>query len=117
MIDLSALVLGPTMAVFADPVALTPTVSMPKALAYPTRGIFSQRPVRVDDGSGTGNYWSTLETTLGIRLVDFPVPPKQGDSLVRAGVTWFVWDINIDGQGGASLVIKQQRPQDDDGDA
>ena len=107
MIDWDALVLAPAMTVFADPIALTPTVSIPNALAYPARGVFAEKPVRVEVENG--GYISTLETTLGIRLADFPMPPKQGDSLVRAGVTWFVWDVNPDGQGGASLAIKQQR--------
>ncbi len=75
---------------------------------------------------------STMETTLGIRLRRFlPAAPKQGDSVLIGGAdlqlarpvlpdrprlttiggaTWFVWDVNPDGQGGASLVIKQQRP-------
>ena len=106
-VDWDALVLAPSMAVFSDPIALTPTVSMPGALAYPARGIFAQRPTRWK--TAEGGLLTTLETTLGIRLADFPVPPRQGDSLVRAGVTWFVWDVNADGQGGASLSIKLQR--------
>ena len=96
------------MAVFSDPIALTPTVSMPGALGYPARGIFAQKPTRWE--TAEGGLLTTLETTLGIMLADFPVPPKQGDSLVRGGVTWFVWDVNLDGQGGASLSIKQQKP-------
>ena len=106
-VDWDALVLAPTMTVFADPIALTPTVSMPGALAYPARGIFAQRPTRWE--TAEGGLLTTMETTLGIRLADFPVPPRQGDSLVRLGVTWFVWDVNADGQGGASLSIKLQR--------
>jgi hypothetical protein len=106
-LDFGALVLGPTMAVFSDPIALTPTVSIPGALAYPARGIFAQRPTRWE--TAEGGLVTTMESTLGIMLADFPVPPRQGDSLVRAGVTWFVWDVNLDGQGGASLSIKQQR--------
>ena len=111
-LDFAALVLGPAMAVFADPIALTPTVSIPGALAYPARGIFAQKPVRWE--TAEGGLLTTLETTLGIMLADYPVPPKQGDSLVRAGVTWFVWDVNADGQGGATLTLKERRRTDAD---
>lgn len=106
--DFASLVLGPCMDVFADPIMLTPTKSQPQAAAYPAQGIFAQKPVRIE--TENGGYLISLETTLGIRLADYPVPPKQGDSLVRSGVTWFVWSVTLDGQGGASLHIQTQRP-------
>ena len=103
-LDFSALVLGSAMAVFADPIALTPTVSIPGALAYPARGVFAvkQVTVRLEEG-----LFTDQQPTLGIKLADYPVPPKQGDSFVRAGVAWTIWDVQPDGQGGADLVLKE----------
>ena len=107
MIDWDSLVLSPLQSVFSDPIAYAPTVSQPGAAPFLARGIFAQRPTRWE--TAEGGLLTTLETTLGIMLADYPVPPRQGDSLVRSGVTWFVWDVNADGQGGASLSIKMQR--------
>ena len=107
-LDFAALVLGPAMAVFADPIVLTPTASLPGAPAYAARGVFAQKPVQVQvEGGG---FMSDVQPTLGIALSDFPTPPKQGDSFVRTGITWFVWDIVPDGQGGADLTIKETSP-------
>ena len=62
-----------------------------------------QVTVRTDEGEFTDQ-----QPTLGVRLADYPVPPKQGDSLLRAGVTWSIFDVQPDGQGGADLVLKQE---------
>lgn len=131
MIDFDALVLAPCMSVFGQRVVVTPTVSQPNAPAFVAQGVFAQRPTRWE--TAEGNFVTTMETTLGIRLADFYLPPKQGDSVLIGGAdisgslgpgtlqivpnlttiggtNWFVWDINADGQGGASLTIKLQRP-------
>ena len=106
-LDFASLVLGPAMAVFADPIALTPTVSQPGALAYPARGVFAVKQVTIRTEEG---LFTDQQPTLGISLADYPVPPKQGDSLVRAGIAWVVWDIQPDGQGGADIVLKETAP-------
>lgn len=101
------MVLVPAMAVFSDPIVLTPTASIPGAPAYLARGVYAvkQVTVRTDEGMFTDQ-----QPTLGIKLADYPVPPKQGDSLVRTGVTWAVWDVRPDGQGGADVVLKETDP-------
>lgn len=103
--DFASLVLGPAMAVFSDPIVFTPTVSQPGVAAFPARGVYAvkQVTVRLEDGG----IFTDQQPTLGIKLADYPVPPVQGDSFVRAGVTWNVWDVQPDGQGGADLVLKQ----------
>ncbi len=107
MFDFASLVLGPAMAVFADPITFTPTVSQPGVAAFPARGVYASKPVDIRVEGGT---MSDVQPTLGIKIDDYPVAPKQGDSFVRAGITWFVWDIKPDGQGGADLIIKETSP-------
>ena len=107
MIDFSALVLGPAMAVFGAPILFTPTASQPGIPAYPARGVFAVKQVTVREEE---IVFTDQQPTLGIKLADYPVPPKQRDSFVRAGVTWFVWDVQPDGQGGADLVLKETAP-------
>lgn len=103
-VDWDALVLAPAMAVFSDPIVLTPTVSQPSAAPFLACGVFAVKQVTVQTAEGE---FTDQQPTLGIRLADFPVPPKQGDSFVRAGVVWNIYDVQPDGQGGADLVLKQ----------
>ena len=105
MIDFAALVLGPAMAVFGQPITLTPVASQPGKPAYPARGVFASKPVqiRLDDGG----IHSTVQPTLGIRLVDYAVPPMQDDLVVIPGVgTFAIADVNPDGQGGADCPLR-----------
>ena len=102
--DFAGLVLGPAMAAFADPIVFTPVKSQPGVAAFPARGVYAvkQVTVRTDEG-----IFTDQQPTLGIMLADYPVPPMQDDTFVRAGVTWSVWDVQPDGQGGADLILKQ----------
>lgn len=107
MINFSALVLGPAMGVFGQPIVFTPTASQPGAAPFTARGIYAvkQVTVRTDDG-----IFTDQQPTLGIRIgpaPDFPVMPEQGDSFVLNGTTWNVFDWQPDGQGGVDLVLKQ----------
>ena len=81
-IDWSALVLGPAMATFGQPVTVTPTVSQPGAPAYAATGVYTSKPVQIPlEGGG---YHSTVEPRLGIQLAAFAVMPMQGDTVVLA---------------------------------
>lgn len=92
------------MAVFSDPIAFTPAASQPGAAPFLARGVFAVKQVTVKTDQGE---FTDQQPTLGIRLADYPVPPKQGDNLLRTGMVWNVYDVQPDGQGGADLVLKQ----------
>lgn len=112
-IDFSALVLGPAMATFGQPITVTPTASQPGALAYSTKpdgispltGVYASKPVQIPLENGT--YHSTVQPTLGIRLADFAVAPMQDDTVVIGALGKFlIVDVNPDGQGGADCPLR-----------
>ncbi len=103
--DFSSLVLAPAMAVFAQPITVTPVASQPGAPAYPARGSWSWKPAEEELPDGT--YHSTNQPALGIRLADFAVPPKQNDTVVTAQGAFTIIDVVPDGQGGADLKLRQ----------
>jgi hypothetical protein len=125
-LDLSALVLGPNMDVWAKPVTVTPIKSQPGQSAYSAQGIWTQSDIDVLLDGGERLASSTL--TLGIKLDDFAaagagVWPAVGDQIsvlrsdipgLAAGVTGsanFVIDVvRPDGQGGAKLTLKALTP-------
>lgn len=43
--------------------------------------------------------------TLTVRLADMATHPQQGDTLTTDGAGYEVRDVQLDGQGGASLVL------------
>eukprot|EP01037_Dinobryon_pediforme_P017838 gene17838-18066_t len=92
------------MATFGQPVTVTPTKSQPGAAAYLSRGVFDmqQQSVMLEDGSEL----ASTKRTLGIRLADYPVPPRQGDFLTLGSDNYQVDSFTADGQGGAELVLK-----------
>ncbi len=104
MIDFGALVLGPAMAAFGQPITVTPVVSQPGAPAYQARGSFSFKPVQIPLNDGT--YHSTNQPALGIRLADFAVAPKQDDTVVMQQGKFVIADIVPDGQGGADIMLR-----------
>lgn len=95
------------MAVFGAPISFTPTASQPGVPAFPARGVYAVKQVTIRQDE---TIFTDQQPTLGIKLADYPVPPKQGDRFVLAGVAWFVWDVQPDGQGGADLVLKETAP-------
>lgn len=103
--DFSGLVLAPNMDIFARDLIVTPFASQPGSPAYPARGIFSSKPVIIETAT---HYHSTTQPTLGIKLDEFPVTPLQQDQIedVETGITYTIADITPDGQGGASIVLK-----------
>lgn len=103
MIDFGALVLGPAMATFAQPITVTP--QQPGAVRYPARGSYSSRPVEIQISDG--NVQRSHEIKLGIRLSEFPALPAQGDVITMTQGSFVIYDVMIDGQGGADLSIRQ----------
>ncbi len=105
MIDFAGLVLAPAMAVFGRPISVTPLASQPGVSAYPARGIYALKPVQILLEDGT--VQSTNQPTLGIRLPDFAVAPKQQDLVAFDLGSFVVTDVVPDGQGGADMVLRK----------
>ena len=115
MIDFAALALGPGISVFARPISVRPVQSQPSKPAYSARGVWNSRNVEV--ATTDNRLLNTRTLTIGIRLSEFPVPPKTRDivdvpaylSLPAENTLW-IDDIDLDGQGGATLFLKRGVP-------
>ncbi len=106
MIDWAGLVLAPAMAVFGQPITVTPTKSQPKAAPYAACGVYACKPVQ-EVIEGTELVHQTHQHTLGIRLPDYPVPPAQGDGLAMPQGSFLVTNVEADGQGGGTLILRK----------
>ena len=120
MIDFDALVLAPCVGLFGRPITVTPTASqpgdpaavppVPPGLPYLATGVWASRPIDVPTEQG---IMSSQAHTLGIRALDFPIPPAAGDyveipaagSLPAIGLC-LIEDTDDDGQGGVALSLK-----------
>ena len=103
-IDFDALVLGPAMAAFGQPIMLTPVKSQPGVAAYAARGVYTSKPIQIQ--LEDGGYHSTVQPTLGIRLGEFATAPMQGDRIGMPQGNFEIADVLPDGQGGADLVLR-----------
>ena len=105
--DFDNLVLSPCMAAFGVTVTVTPLKSQPTAEPYTATGVYdrSESIVMMADGS----EMASTNVTLGIRLSDFTVPPREGDKIALNGKTYKVDALFPDGQGGADLRLKEVR--------
>ncbi|WP_166304290.1 head-tail joining protein [Bradyrhizobium sp. 2S1] len=118
--DFSSLVLAPGMNAFARVCTFYPRVSQastvsadnPNGAPYVGRGVYSSRPVDVQMQDGT--IFSDQETSLGIRLAEFPVAPEIGDRIKVDGIDGLYWvgDVDTDGQGGATILLRNTAPQE-----
>ena len=107
MIDFDALVLAPAQNILGAAIFVLPTLSQPLRSAYPARGIYEavQQTVILEGGE----EMSTTRRTLGIRLSEFPIPPRQGDSIIMGADTYLIDSSTPDGQGEAVLSLKATR--------
>lgn len=104
MIDFSALVLRPAMAVFGRPITVTPTKSQPAAAPYPAVGVF--RAQAIDLAMEDGQLVTTTKYTLGIRRSSFTIQVRAGDQIAFDDGRVFTVDrYHPDGQGGADLTL------------
>jgi len=116
MIDFDALVLNKCEDIFSILVRFTPLVSEPGAPAFECRGIYSSGPVDVQMQDET--IFSDQVTSLGIRVRDFVgPPPDRGDHVEiidsrhpAFGSKYWIGDSDLDGQGGAMLMLRTQKP-------
>jgi hypothetical protein len=113
MIDFDALVLGPCMTVFGQPVTYYGARSY-----FAITGVFDEAYLPVDpfdEGRGSSSAFggmggiTTVMPILGVQLSQFPFDsqPQQGDRLVicTTNATYFVKEVRVDSHGGAKLVL------------
>lgn len=113
MIDFAALALGPGITAFGRPVTVKPTSGKPPIAPFPATGVWTSRNVDIPlDNQETMN---TRVLTLGIMLSAWPAVPKPGWAITipasgfysDEGTLW-IDDVDLDGQGGATLTLKKQ---------
>lgn len=117
-VDFSRLVLRPAMTTFAIAVTVYPSRSQPAGVdseypdgrPYAARGVFATTPMDVQLEGDT--IFSDQKTTLGIRLEEFEVPPMKDDRVVVKGATYWIADVDVDGQGGADLLLRRTAPDE-----
>jgi len=105
MIDWDAMVLGPVMAQFQEPVTYLPRSGVARAL----HGVFDDacaHEVVLQDGS-VG--WTTASPTLGIRLNEWHALPRQGEQVIVSGMrkTYVIREARQDSHGGARLMLAE----------
>lgn len=103
-IDFEALVVGPAMDVFAEPVEVWPKGD--HEAAYQARGSWSDRPVDMPIGDD-GLIASAQVRTLAIKRSEFPDEFGAGDWIKRKGSLYIVDDVDDDGQGGSLATLKE----------
>jgi len=116
VIDFDGLVLNKGVDIFNILVRFTPLVSDPGAPPYEGRGIYSSGPVDVQMQDET--IFSDQQTSLGIRVRDFAGPPPDRGDIVEIidvrhpafGSKFWIGDSDLDGQGGAMLMLRTQHP-------
>lgn len=105
MIDFDTLVLGPCMRNFGQEITFI-SQEGPSIRVY---GIFDEvtrlpDPIAGDDAGDSGVIG--LRAVVGVRLSDFPRKPFLGDRVVLSDKkVFYVQEVQVDGQGGAHLVL------------
>jgi len=115
MIDFDALVLAKCEDIFSIQIKITYVVTKPEAAPAIGRGIYSSSPTDVimqDEA-----IFSDQQTSVGIRVRDWAIVPDRGDLLEiidarhpAYGSRYWVGDVDLDGQGGAMLMLRTQQP-------
>ena len=107
-VDFSGLVLAPCLAIFGEDIVVTPTASRPGAAPYAARGIYLEVSTQIE--LADGQIMSSAEKKCGLRLADFTIEPRQGDTIFMRGARWAIDDTDQDGQGGMTCDLKEIRP-------
>jgi hypothetical protein len=69
------------------------------------KAVFSNSHVEVDIGDGVPV--SSIRPTLFLKLTTIPRSPKRGDRVRVDGVLYRVEDSQLDGEGGALLILNK----------
>lgn len=104
MIDWDANVLTGVHSVFGEQVTYTPA----NGQAFTLTAIYDASFRDIDPA--TGVYASTSSPCLGVRLSQFPIPPKRGDSVrvPSASKTFTVKEVRPDSHGEARLMLNRE---------
>ena len=117
MIDFDHIVLDVCENIFSIVCKFTYAHTRPEAPPIVCRGIYSSGPIDVMMQDET--IFSDQATSLGIRVRDFPpgLVPERGDlvEIIDArhpafGNKYWIGDSDLDGQGGAMLMLRTQEP-------
>jgi len=116
-LDFDALVLDRVVQVFHIKVKFTLVTTAPNEPPFVRRGVFHSAPLDVNMGNDT--VFGDQETSIGIRLKDFPYQPERGDLIeivepnhTAFGQQYWIGDSDEDGQGGATLMLRKYKPDD-----
>lgn len=105
------LALNAGMNAFARVMFIKPLASQPGEPVYMGRAASSVRPV--DIALEGGAVLSSQETKLGIRFIEYAIPPAPGDQVsIDGGATWYwIDDIDPDSENlGGHLALKAVDP-------
>jgi hypothetical protein len=101
-VDWDALVIGPVFGVFAEPATYLPNKGAPFAIT----GVFDREyeGVNVIDQLDAA---ASSKPVLGVRLSQFPAPPRTNDKvqIPSVGATYVVKNVKPDGHGHAVLEL------------
>lgn len=105
-IDWDAMVIGPTVGVFGQPVIYTSV----NGTTFPITLVYDEGNKDLDLAGGQGV--NTSNPIVSGRLADFVVPPKQDDTLVivKTGEKFIVKDTEEDGKGAVKLPLNYAGP-------
>lgn len=113
-VDFDALLNNPMLDVFGEDAVYTPVRSAPLSPAFVIKGSFERHHSVVLDEIARSEMkapgHSTTVPVLTVRLAAFSALPKQNDKVAVRGETYFVYDIQPDGEGCADLVLREYIP-------
>jgi hypothetical protein len=105
-IDWDALVIGPTVGIFGEPV-----IYMPASGGAPLNisGVFDDAYLKEVMFEDATSGVTEVSAVLGVRVSQFPSPPAQNDQLLvpRTGATYVVRQPRLDSHGGAKLLLSR----------
>lgn len=115
MIDWDALVLGPTVRIFGEPVTYTSCIT---GQVFAITAVFDEAYMDlmpVSSGSmdvGEPTQISTTRPVLGVQISQFLAsPPHQGDVALVRGAQYWVREVRADGHGSAKLLLNYVEAQ------
>lgn len=109
--SLTELARAATRGVFGSPCTYqvgeaTPVTTTPAGA--PLAGVFRSSYVQTDPASGT--KVTTERPNVFVSLADLPAAPAEGHRLVIQGASYRVGRVELDGEGGALLLLSRVGP-------
>ena len=53
-----------------------------------------------------GTIIRSNDMSVGINIAEFPALPAKGDGILINAANYTIYDVQLDGQGGARLVVR-----------